>query len=281
MRTLGSIGEALQFRRAAGKPVILVPTMGALHAGHAALVKAARAQAGKTGTVIVSIFVNPTQFGPGEDFAKYPRALEADLELCSAHGADAVFTPSAGEIYPPGSSTVVEETALSHGLCGASRPGHFRGVCTVVAKLFGIIRPEAAVFGEKDYQQLAVIRRMARDLFLGIEIVGQPTVREADGLAMSSRNRYLDADERRRAARFALALREAAGKTLPDEIVATATALITKGTGREPEYVSLVDAETLEPLTALDRPAVLAAAVRIGETRLIDNVRLGPSHAKL
>jgi pantoate--beta-alanine ligase len=255
--------------------------MGALHAGHAALIDAARTRAGRNGTVIVSIFVNPTQFGANEDLAKYPRTFEADLELCAAHGADAVFAPAAEEIYPAGDSTFVEETTLSRGLCGAQRPGHFRGVCTVVAKLFNILRPDAATFGEKDYQQLAVIRRMTRDLFLGIEIVGHPTVRESDGLAMSSRNRYLSADERKRAAAFPSALSAAARENEPGQIITMATALITTGTGSPPEYVALVDAETLEPLSALDRPAVLAAAVKIGETRLIDNVRLAPRHAKV
>lgn len=281
MRTLGTLADAAAFRSTAPSPVILVPTMGALHAGHAALIDAARARAGKNGTVIVSIFVNPTQFGPNEDLAKYPRTMEADLELCAAHGADAVFAPAAQEMYPPGDSTFVEETELSRELCGAQRPGHFRGVCTVVAKLFNILRPEAAIFGEKDYQQLAVIRRMARDLFLGIEIVGHPTVREPDGLAMSSRNRYLSAEERQRAAAFPAALKQATEEPDPRSIVTRANELITQGTGSAPEYVELVDAETLEPLASLDRPAVLAAAVKIGETRLIDNVRLAPRHAKV
>ena len=281
MRTLGTLAEAAAFRSAAPSPVILVPTMGALHDGHAALTDAARARAGKNGTVVVSIFVNPTQFSPNEDLSKYPRTLEADLELCRAHGADAAFAPSVNEMYPPGDSTFVDETELSRGLCGAQRPGHFRGVCTVVSKLFHILRPDVAIFGEKDYQQLAVIRRMARDLFFGIEILGHPTVREPDGLAMSSRNRYLSGHKRQRAAAFPDALKHAAEEPDPRTIIARATELIAQGTGSAPEYVELVDAETLEPLAALDRPAVLAAAVKIGETRLIDNVRLAPRYAKV
>lgn len=281
MRTLGTLADAAAFRSTAPSPVVLVPTMGALHAGHAALIDAARARAGKHGTVVVSIFVNPTQFGPNEDLSKYPRTLPADLELCAAHGTDTVFAPSVNEMYPPGDSTFVDETELARGLCGAQRPGHFRGVCTVVSKLFNIIRPEAAVFGEKDYQQLAIIRRLARDLFFGIEIVGHPTVRESDGLAMSSRNRYLNAQERQLAAAFPAALKQAAEEPDPRSIVTRANELIAQGTGSVPEYVELVDAETLAPLAALDRPAVLAAAVKIGETRLIDNVRLGPRHAKV
>lgn len=280
MRTLGTVAEAVQFRSGCAAPVVIVPTMGALHAGHAALLDAARLRAGNKGTVVASIFLNPSQFGPGEDFEKYPRSLDADLKLCGAHGADAVFAPPAGEMYPPGDSTVVEETSLSRGLCGASRPGHFRGVCTVVAKLFNILRPDAAIFGEKDFQQLAVIRRMARDLFLGIEIIGHPTVRDPDGLAISSRNTRLTADERRRARQFPAALRAASSELTPEKIITTATALITQGTGTAPEYVAVVDAETLAPLTALGRPAVLAAALKIGETRLIDNIRL-ENHGKI
>ena len=281
MRTLATLAELASFRVHAPSPVVLVPTMGALHDGHAALIDAARSRAGRGGTVIVSIFVNPTQFAPHEDLAKYPRPFDADLSLCTAHQADAVFAPSVPEMYPPGDSTFVDETVLSRGLCGARRPGHFRGVCTVVAKLFHLTRPDAAIFGEKDFQQLAVIRRMTRDLFPGLEIIGHPTVRESDGLAMSSRNRYLAAEERRRATSFPAALRTAAEEASPREVVATATALITQGTGSAPEYVEVVDAETLEPLEALDRPAVLAAAVKIGETRLIDNVRLAARHGKI
>ena len=281
MRTLHTLAEAADFRRSCASPVVLVPTMGALHAGHASLIDCARARAGRGGSVVVSIFVNPTQFAPGEDLAKYPRTFHADLEICTSHGTDAVFAPTAEVMYPAGDSTFVDETALSRGLCGARRPGHFRGVCTVVAKLFNIIRPDAAVFGEKDYQQLAVIRRMVRDLFFGLEIVGHPTVREADGLAMSSRNRYLDADERKRATAFPAALKQAGEETNPEKIINKAKELIKQGTGSAPEYVELVDAETLAPLTSLDRPAVLAAAVEIGETRLIDNVRLGPRHAEV
>jgi pantoate--beta-alanine ligase len=281
MRTLGTIAAAAAFRASAPSPVVLVPTMGALHAGHAALIDAARRRAGADGTVVVSIFVNPTQFAPHEDLAKYPRSLEPDLQLCRKHGADAVFAPEAEEMYPPGDSTFVEENLLARGLCGAARPGHFRGVCTVVAKLFNIIRPDAAIFGEKDYQQLAVIRRMTRDLFFRIDILGHPTVREADGLAMSSRNRYLAATDRKRAAGFPAALREAARQESPAEIIETATRLIAQATGSAPDYVALVDAVTLEPLANLDRPAVLAAAVKIGETRLIDNVQLALRHAKI
>lgn len=281
MRTLGTVAEAEIFHREAPHPLVLVPTMGALHAGHTALIDAARRHAGGQGTVVVSIFVNPAQFGPNEDLSRYPRTLEADLELCRRHGADAVFVPEAHGMYPPGHSTFVDETVLSSGLCGAARPGHFRGVCTVVAKLFHILRPAAAVFGEKDYQQLAVIRRMVRDLFLGVEILAHPTVREADGLALSSRNRYLSAEERERARHFPAALQAAAGAQTPEDIRAEARRLIREGTGTEAEYVALIDAETLEPFSGSGREAVLAAAVRIGTTRLIDNLRIPPRHGKV
>lgn len=280
MRTLATTAEAFELRKSCAAPVVLVPTMGALHVGHTALIDAARTRAGQDGTVVVSIFVNPTQFGPREDFASYPRPLEADLTLCAAHGADAVFAPLAKEIYPPGNSTIVEETMLSRGLCGAVRPGHFRGVCTVVAKLFGIWRPDVAVFGEKDYQQLAIIRRMTRDLFFGVEILGHPIVREADGLAASSRNKYLSNTERARARYFPAALAEAAQKRIPEEIVTVAVTRITEGTGSAPDYVAALDAETLEPAVP-GRPAVLAAAVKIGETRLLDNIRLERIHGKI
>jgi pantoate--beta-alanine ligase len=283
MRHIGTVAEAVEYRNMATSPVVFVPTMGALHAGHAALIDEARRRAGDKGSVVVSVFINPTQFGPNEDFSKYPRKLEEDLAICRRHGAHVVFTPAAEEIYPKGDSTFVDETSLSLGLCGTSRPGHFRGVCTVVAKLFQIIRPDAAVFGEKDYQQLAVIRRMVRDLFFPIEIIGHAIVREADGLALSSRNRYLGPEERARAVRFAAALQKAKHMIAHDAetIIASVRREIADNTCSTPDYVSLVDAATLEPLIALDRPAVLAAAVRIGETRLIDNVRLAPPHGKI
>lgn len=286
MRTFGTVAEAVDFRAAAAQPVVLVPTMGALHEGHASLIDAARVRAGTEGTVVVSIFVNPTQFGPGEDLARYPRTTEADLQVCRDRGADAVFLPQITDLYPAGSSTFVEETVLAEGLCGRFRPGHFRGVCTVVAKLFLILRPDGAIFGEKDYQQLAVIRRMVRDLFLPVEVLGCPTVREKDGLALSSRNRYLSPSDRERAARFPAALQTAArlaeaGETSAACLLAAARAAIATGTGSEPQYVELVSADDLTPLAILDRPAVLAAAVKIGETRLIDNLRLSPPHGKV
>jgi pantoate--beta-alanine ligase len=260
--------------------------MGALHEGHASLIEAARARAGTTGAVVVSIFVNPTQFGPGEDLARYPRTREADLQVCRDRGADAVFLPQNTDLYPAGSSTFVEETVLAEGLCGRFRPGHFRGVCTVVAKLFLILRPDCAIFGEKDYQQLAVIRRMVRDLFLPVEVLGYPTVREKDGLALSSRNRFLSPSDRERATRFPAALQTAAGlaeagETSAAHLLAAARVAIETGTGSEPQYVELVSADDLTPLAILDRPAVLAAAVKIGETRLIDNLRLSPPHGKV
>ncbi|MDQ3623785.1 MAG: pantoate--beta-alanine ligase, partial [Verrucomicrobiota bacterium] len=183
----------------ARRPLVLVPTMGALHRGHAALIRRARRRAGPAGTVVVSIFVNPAQFGPKEDFSRYPRDLSADRELCVGHGADLLFLPSADEMYPPGFSTWVLEEKVSASLCGASRPGHFRGVCTVVLKLFQITRPDAAIFGLKDFQQWVVIDRMVRDLNLPVTIVPVPTVREPDGLALSSRNQFLSAEERAQA----------------------------------------------------------------------------------
>lgn len=281
MLILATVAEMRSYRREAGGPVVLVPTMGALHAGHASLIDAARQHAGAHGTVIVTVFVNPTQFGPHEDFHRYPRPLEADCELCREHGADAVFAPTVEEMYPPGDSIRIEETSLSRGLCGAERPGHFTGVCTVVAKLFLLTRPDAAIFGEKDYQQLAVIRRLVRDLFFGIEIIGHPTVREHDGLAMSSRNRYLSLEQRQLAAFFPAALQAAVQAASPELVTARATELIVEKIGTAPQYVSLVDAETLESPPAAGRPAVLAAAVKIGDTRLIDNVRVAPRNAKV
>jgi pantoate--beta-alanine ligase len=252
--------------------------MGALHAGHAALIKRARKIA-PGGTVIVSIFVNPTQFGPKEDFTKYPRTLAADCAVCEAHGADAIFHPSAKAMYAADHSTWVDEEFVSGPLCGASRPGHFRGVCTVVLKLFMITQPDAAVFGLKDYQQFTVLRRMVRDLNLPVRMIGAPTVRERDGLALSSRNAYLTDEERaqapvirralegaraafRRGVRESEKLRRLVWQTISAEPLARI------------EYVEVVDANSLQLLDQVQGRGVIAAAVYFGTTRLIDNVQL-------
>lgn len=253
---------------------VLVPTMGALHEGHISLIRKARKTAGPQGTVSVSIFVNPIQFGPAEDLSRYPRPLEKDLAICRAEGVDLVFVPNPEEMYAPDRTVFVDESLLSLPLCGQSRPGHFRGVCTVVAKLFLIFQPSAAVFGEKDWQQLAVIRRMVRDLNFPIKIVPGSTVREKDGLAISSRNAYLTPAEREAAPRFNKALREACTAATPAQVLSRAR----KALGRVPEfridYVELVDAETLQPLKDRGRAGRLIAALFVGKTRLIDNVPL-------
>ena len=265
--------------RSAGETIALVPTMGNLHEGHLSLVRAARARASK---VIVSDFVNPTQFGPNEDYAAYPRTFEADCALLEREGADIVFHPAPEAMYPEGTSVSLIETSLSKYLCGASRPGHFNGVCTVVAKLFLLAQPHLAVFGEKDAQQLAVIRRMVRDLFFPIEIVPAPISREPDGLARSSRNRYLTPDQRAQAPVLHRSLQ--AAKTLFDSGERRASALLAAvrdvlatAPDANVEYATLSDASTLVPLPSdalLTAPVLLALAVRFGATRLIDNVTL-------
>jgi pantoate--beta-alanine ligase len=258
------------------KPVVLVPTMGALHEGHAALVSEARQLAGKHGTVVVSIFVNPTQFGPGEDFESYPRDLEADRQACSRAGADVIFHPSAEDMYAGDASITVRETSLSQLLCGASRPGHFAGVCTVVTKLLNLVGPDIAVFGKKDYQQLAIIRRLVRDLNIGVQIHGMDTVRESDGLAMSSRNRYLNAAERAQAPAIRQALL-AADVSLPraEMLAGIAEQLHQEAPLAQIDYLELVDAGSLERIDAVGcQPALLAAAVFFGKTRLIDNLEI-------
>jgi len=270
--------EHLDAVRALGRTVGLVPTMGALHDGHLSLASAA---AGDCDVVAMTIFVNPLQFAADEDLDAYPRPIERDLELAESVGVDVVFTPSVAEMYPGPVLTTVHVAELTTSMEGATRPTHFDGVTTVVAKLFNLAGPCRAYFGEKDFQQLAVVRRMVADLAFPVTVVGCPIVREADGLAMSSRNRYLDPRERERAAAFPAALRQAAAQDDPQKIVGTAMELIAQTTGSVPEYVAVVDTETLEPVAALDRPAALAAAVKIGETRLIDNVRVGPTNAKL
>jgi len=260
--------------RRAARPVVLVPTMGALHHGHAALIRRARKLAGSDGFVVVSIFVNPTQFGPKEDFSKYPRTLASDKALCREAGADLIFHPEVATMYASDASVFIDECRLSDGLCGASRPGHFRGVCTVVAKLFLIVQPEIAVFGQKDWQQLAVIRRMVRDLDFPVKIVGHPTVREADGLATSSRNRYLTPEERLAAPGIYKALRTAAGAKTPAAVLRIATRAITAIPGARIDYIQLVDSETLQPVRNLKRPTTLATAVFLGRARLIDNIQV-------
>jgi len=266
--------------RAAGRKIALVPTMGNLHEGHRSLVRIARVLADE---VVVSVFVNPIQFGPNEDFATYPRTWEDDLAACEAEGATAVFHPSVEAMYPEGKpSTYVTETAISPFLCGASRPGHFNGVCTVVTKLFMAALPHVAVFGEKDYQQLAIVRRMVRDLDIPVEIVPAPISREEDGLARSSRNRFIPEGMRPQA----LALRHAllAAKTAYDDGERDAQALealLREVIAREApdgvvDYARLSDADTLVPLEgAITRPALAALAVKIGPPRLIDNIVLG------
>ena len=258
------------------RPRVLVPTMGALHKAHGELIRVAREAAGKHGEVAVSIFVNPLQFEPGSDYKRYPRPEKADEEFCRSAGVDLLFRPSADEVYTTDRSTFVEETSLSSTLEGRSRPGHFRGVCTVVAKMFNILAPDAAVFGEKDFQQLAVVRRMVRDLNFNIDIIAVPTVREEDGLACSSRNQYLNADERRQAPVLYKALRTAAnaGKQSAGEIVALAQRVINEAHLARIDYVEVADAETLKPVEIVGANSVLLLAVFFGKTRLIDNMRL-------
>jgi pantoate--beta-alanine ligase len=256
-----------------GLRVALVPTMGALHDGHLSLIQLARRHADR---VVASVFVNPVQFDRADDFARYPRDLERDGALLAGAGADVLFAPDVSEIYPSDAQTFVTVEKLSQPLCGAHRPGHFRGVATVVLKLFTIVQPQVAVFGEKDYQQLAVIRRMVRDLFLDVDVVGAPIVRETDGLAMSSRNKHLDAAGRAAARCLATALDAAEAHVLAGErdraaLVAAASAAIASEPLARVEYVSLVDPDTLAPVTALDERALVALAVWVGSTRLIDN----------
>lgn len=255
---------------------VLVATMGALHKAHGELIRVAREHAGKDGEIAVSIFVNPLQFEPGSDYEKYPRPEKADEDFCRNAGVDLLFRPASGEMYVADRSVFVDETSLSDTLEGKSRPGHFRGVCTIVAKLFNILSPDAAVFGEKDYQQLAVIRRMVRDLNYRIDIIGVPTVREDDGLAFSSRNQYLNTEERKQAAVLRKALLAAAqsGSTSAKEIVDLVRKTISEAPLARIDYVDLVDTETLQSIERTQSNALVAVAVFFGRTRLIDNIRL-------
>ena len=259
-------------RAALPGPVGLVPTMGALHAGHRALIERARRECA---SVVVSIFVNPTQFGPGEDYERYPRALEADLRACKASGVDVVFAPDVATIYPAGFSTSVDPGPLGTVLEGAARPGHFRGVATVVTVLFGLTRPDRAYFGQKDGQQAVVVDRVVRDLALPVELVVVPTVRDVDGLALSSRNAYLGAEERRAAPVLYRALRAAAedharGERDGGRLRARMQAVLATEPLARPDYVSVADGRTLEELDVVSGPALLSLAVRFPSARLID-----------
>lgn len=276
IRDIAMLHRAVTALKQGGKSVALVPTMGALHEGHLSLVRMAKRVADQ---VVVSIFVNPTQFGPNEDFAAYPRDEARDAALLAQEGTGVLWAPAVTTVYPPGHSTHVEVAELGADYCGAARPGHFDGVATVVAKLFNQVRPDVAIFGEKDWQQLAIIRRMARDLDFAIDILGAPIARDPDGLALSSRNAYLSKEQRAAATAFPDALHAAAkaiaGGADVGEALAKAEAAIVQGGFESVDYVALADAESLERLSAFRKPARLLAAARIGKTRLIDNLPVG------
>jgi pantoate--beta-alanine ligase len=256
---------------------VLVPTMGALHKAHGELIRVARKMATEDGDVAISIFVNPLQFEPGSDYEHYPRPEKADEDFCRDADVDLLFRPSVAEMYADDRSVFVDEFFLSNTLEGKSRPGHFRGVCTVVAKLFNILAPGAAVFGEKDFQQLAIIRRMVRDLNFKVDIIAVPTVREEDGLAYSSRNQYLNVEEREQAGVLFKALCAAANadEKSADKIIALVSNVINEAPLARIDYIEIVDAETLGPVELAGPNSVLVLAILFGKTRLIDNIRLG------
>ena len=275
---LPALRAAIAALKSDGKPLALVPTMGALHDGHMALVEEARRHGRH---VVVSIFVNPKQFGPNEDLAAYPRREAKDAQMLSAAGVDILWSPTVDVMYPAGFATNISVSGVSEGLDGAARPGHFDGVATVVTKLFNQVRPDVAIFGEKDYQQLAVIRQMVADLDLGIEIIGLPTQRAQDGLALSSRNAYLNDEERKAALALPRALGEAKrqmekGGSVEEALTRAGATLIAQGFDPV-DYVMLCDAVTLEPMHVLDRPARLLGAAKLGRTRLIDNIAVDPA----
>ncbi|OPZ83311.1 MAG: Pantothenate synthetase [bacterium ADurb.Bin429] len=278
LTTVNDLREAIRARRSYFKRIGFVPTMGYLHAGHEALMRKAKEECD---LVVVSIFVNPTQFGPAEDLEKYPRDLRRDSDLCERAGVDAIFHPEARDMYPIGSSTWVDVEGLTDIACGASRPGHFRGVCTVCTKLFNIVRPDRAYFGEKDFQQLMVIKRMARDLFMPLAIVGVPTVREPDGLAMSSRNSYLSLRERQAARIVPKTLQLARERVEGGEHnSATIITAIEELVAAQPlvklQYAVIVDPDTMTSMRTLTHEARLLVAIYVGNTRLIDNCALVP-----
>jgi len=279
IRQLSGLRERTKLIRESGRSIALVPTMGALHDGHMALVELAKRQADH---VIVSLFVNPRQFGPNEDFEKYPRSEEADAARLADAGVTSLWMPPVSEVYPDGFSTSVVVAGLDDVLCGAARPGHFEGVATIVAKLLNQVRPDVAVFGEKDWQQLVIIRRMVRDLDMDVELVGMPILRDTDGLALSSRNAYLSEAQRKTALALPQALRRAAagiesGGAIERALAAAKAEILSAGFGTV-DYVALVDAGSLQPLVTLDREARLLGAARIGATRLIDNFPVMPKN---
>jgi pantoate--beta-alanine ligase len=278
LRSVASLRVQVAQWRKAGLRVAFVPTMGALHEGHLSLVKAGLAEADR---VVVSIFVNPTQFGPNEDFAAYPRTEEADVAKLESAGANAVYAPSVDEMYPAGAATTVHVAGVSDGLCGTFRPGHFDGVATVVSKLLNQVQPDVALFGEKDFQQLQVIRRLVKDLDIPVAIRGVPTLREEDGLAMSSRNAYLSAQERATAPVLHRTLSDAArrlqGGAEAEPVLKDGIAAILAAGFGSVDYLELRSAEDLAPLARLDRPARLIVAARLGRARLIDNIAVNPA----
>lgn len=272
---------AENFRRQ-GQTIAFVPTMGYLHQGHLSLIKKGRELAD---ILAVSIFVNPAQFGPDEDYEIYPRDPEKDSALAAEIGTDVLFMPERQDLYPSGYETYIRQTNLPDHLCGLSRPVHFTGVMTIVAKLFNIVKPHYAVFGEKDYQQLAVIRKMTYDLNFDIKIIGAPTVRESDGLAMSSRNKYLTAQQRQSALNLFRVLKDAEqmaakGETRPQVLAEKALDTISSAPETVVDYVKICDPETLEDVSVIDRPVLMALAVKIGQTRLIDNTLLSPKQSR-
>jgi pantoate--beta-alanine ligase len=277
-KTIGEVRAAVAKLRAERKCIGLVPTMGALHEGHLSLVRAAQAHCS---AVVVTIFVNPAQFGPNEDFAKYPRTFEADCSLLEKEAVDVVFAPEAAEIYPRGASTIVEVAGISDRLDGVSRPGHFVGVATVVAKLFNIVQPNHAFFGQKDAAQVAVLRRMVRDLHFNLELIVCPIVREPDGLAMSSRNRYLSPEQRQQALVLSRALRQteaaaAAGVVDSQRLIDTGLAVLAAEPGVRVDYFSIVNPDTLEDIPDVSAGALVAVAAAVGPARLIDNILISP-----
>lgn len=275
VKTIKQVRQIIALQKKRGKRIGFVPTMGALHEGHLSLIRLARKH---SDFVVVSIFVNPTQFGPREDYKKYPRDLKKDAALCQTDGADLIFAPTTEEIYPSGFSTYVNVEGLTQGLCGASRPGHFKGVATVVAKLLNIVQPDAAVFGQKDAQQLAVIRQMTKDLDLPVKIIGGPIVRERDGLAMSSRNAYLTMEERAEAVALSRALNLAQIKVrngVKDvKVIKTEMIKLLKHDAPlgEIDYIEIVDNETLMPVRQVQKNTLIALAVKFLNARLIDNL---------